>query len=325
MIVPQYWAEARIQQRIGRRQVTVRRFGWSDDSQAAAQAHADARVREAFDQVAAGAKLMRREMKVAYHGADGLPIREEIVERHGETVITRNSYGARCLNTPNVLFGDIDFDRSVPAPLTYAVNIAALLFACLVGWERKSFLAAVAVGLGFMAVGHTVVGLIHRLRLHFSGGPERRAHDRVTRFCAARPDWHLRLYRTPAGLRFLAMHRTFDPAEPAVAECFTALGVDRVYIHMCLNQHCFRARVTAKPWRIGIGGHMRPRPGVWPVNPARLAERNAWIAQYEQAAQGYAACRFMEEIGNSAIAPEALAVQNVHDELCRAQSSLPTA
>jgi hypothetical protein len=38
-----------------------------------------------------------------YNGAAGVPIREEIVGRHGETVITRNSYGARCLNMPNVL------------------------------------------------------------------------------------------------------------------------------------------------------------------------------------------------------------------------------
>ena len=44
-----------------------------------------------------------REPRMPYNGAAGVPIREEIVGRHGETVITRNSYGARCLNMPNVL------------------------------------------------------------------------------------------------------------------------------------------------------------------------------------------------------------------------------
>ena len=44
MIVPTYWAEARVQQRAGDRQVTVRRFGWSDAGQDDAQAMADARA-----------------------------------------------------------------------------------------------------------------------------------------------------------------------------------------------------------------------------------------------------------------------------------------
>ena len=37
-------------------------------------------------------------------GGIGLPIREEVLARNGDDVITRNSYGARCLNEPDVLF-----------------------------------------------------------------------------------------------------------------------------------------------------------------------------------------------------------------------------
>src|SRR5687768_12393719 len=102
MIVPQFWAEARIQQSPPLRSITVRRSGWSDVSQEEAQAHAGARAREAFDRIAAGETLRRREPRVPYNGADGVPIREEILERHGDAIITRNVYGARCLNTPNV-------------------------------------------------------------------------------------------------------------------------------------------------------------------------------------------------------------------------------
>jgi hypothetical protein len=94
MIVPQYCAEGRLQHRDQRRQVTVRRFGWSDVSQADAQANADARVQAALARVVAGETIPKREPKVAYHGAAGVPIREEIVGRHGDTIITRNSYGA---------------------------------------------------------------------------------------------------------------------------------------------------------------------------------------------------------------------------------------
>ena len=109
MIVPKYWAEGSAQHRVKGRQTTVRRFGWSHVSQEEAQASADSRTADALRRILAGEKLEKREPKVAYNGAEGVPIREEIVVEHGDTIITRNSYGALCLNTPNVLFADVDF------------------------------------------------------------------------------------------------------------------------------------------------------------------------------------------------------------------------
>ena len=109
MIVPEFWAEGRVQHREPGKQVTVRRFGWSDQSISEAQNMADARARESLQRILTGAPAQRREPKVPYNGAEGVPIREEIVSRHGDEVITRNSYGARCLNTPKVLFVDVDF------------------------------------------------------------------------------------------------------------------------------------------------------------------------------------------------------------------------
>lgn len=325
MIVPQYWAEARIQQRIGKRQITVRRFGWSDASQQAAQDHAQQRVQEAYDRVAAGEKLERREPKVAYHGTEGLPIREEVLARHGSSVITRNSYGAHCLNTPDVLFADIDFDTDMPDSHSRTVIGVALACAVLAGWREHSWITGIIFFVALMFAGYRLASYVHRYRLARQGGPEGRARARITQFSQDHPDWHLRLYRTPAGLRLLAMHRTFDPVEPAVDACFDALGADPVFKYMCRNQHCFRARLTAKPWRIGVEGHMRPRPGVWPINPERMPARNAWIARYEAAALGYAACEFIEAIGSSSVDPQAQAVQELHDALCRATSGLPIA
>ena len=118
MLVPKFWAEARVQHRAGRKQVTVRRYGWSDASQQEAQANADARAKEALARILAGEKLHRRDHKIPYNGAEGLPIREEILSTHGDAVITRNSYGAHCLNTPSVLFADIDFPSRSTGPGT---------------------------------------------------------------------------------------------------------------------------------------------------------------------------------------------------------------
>jgi len=94
MLIPEFWAESRARHRSKNRQITVRRFGWSEASQAEAQAMADQRVRESLDRLIAGESLTRREPKVPYGGADGLPIREEVVRRAGPDVLTRNSYGA---------------------------------------------------------------------------------------------------------------------------------------------------------------------------------------------------------------------------------------
>jgi len=314
-----------LQQRQGKRSITVRRFGWSDTSQDEAQANAEARVREAMARIAAGEKLERRERKIAYNGAEGLPIREEVLARRGSTVITRNGYGARCLNTPEVLFADIDFEVPAGCRMTAWIASVLALIAVVIGWRLHHLNLAVPAVIAALFAGHWLAMLLRRVRVRLGGGAEQIAHRRVEGFVASHPDWHLRLYRTPAGLRVLALHRLFDPAEPAVAECFAALGADPIFVRMCLNQHCFRARLTPKPWRIGIGDHMRPRPGVWPVRPERLRERQAWIERYEQACTGYAACRYLETLGSGSVHPDAAAVQLLHDEACHAQSSLPLA
>src|SRR5688572_18341267 len=80
-----------------------------------------------------------------------------------------------------------------------------------------------------------------------------------------------------------------DVLDHIVIWCPATNSVDPVYRRMCRNQRCFRARVSPKPWRIGLTEHLRPRPGVWPVKPERLPQRNEWIRRYESQAGGVAA------------------------------------
>jgi hypothetical protein len=274
----------------------------------------------------AGTKVSRRERKVPYNGAEGLPIREEIVERHGDTVITRNSYGARCLNTPDVLFADVDVDRGLTWPVLLLVYGGSLAVAGAIWWWLHSAVLAIVAGLVTLAV----TWILAALRAVDIPGDPRKVEAEMQRRIAAYVDrhreWHVRLYRTPAGMRALVMHRTFDPDEPAVAEFFAALKSDPIYVLMCQRQHCFRARVSPKPWRIGIAAHIKPRPGTWPVKPERLPARAAWIEAYEKAARNYAACEFVETVGaTTMIDPKAEAVRRVHDDLCKAESNFPIA
>lgn len=328
MIVPKYWAEARVQHRAGRKQVTVRRYGWSDTSQADAQVHADARAADALARVLAGEKLHRRDHKIPYNGAEGLPIREEVLSTHGDVVITRNSYGAHCLNTPNVLFADVDLDESTAwvglVTLGGSVLLTAILYPLVRDSGVWSFGNMGLLAVMFIAICIACLALV-RIRKNTSSGPEEAAYQRVREFSARHPDWNLRVYRTPAGFRVLAAHSTFAANQPEVAECFSRLGVDSVYRRMCLNQQCFRARLTAKPWRAGVEGHMRPRPGVWPIKPEQLPVRAAWVAEYERAASGFAACRFVETLGSGIVHPEVRPVIELHDALSRANSELPLA
>jgi hypothetical protein len=326
MIVPQYWAEGRVQHRQGKRQVTVRRFGWSDESQEEAQRNADQRAQEALNLVLSGEKLARREPRIPYNGAAGVPIREEIVARHGQTIITRNAYGARCLNTPDVLFADIDFP--VPQDIARAATTALVLLLLLglvlwlLGYPIAGAISFV-LGVAIEIVSATLANM--RKRRAPKPDPEGDARVRISQFVSLHPDWNLRVYRTPAGMRVLATHRRFQPDDPAVVDCFNDLDADPVYVRMCLNQRCFRARVSPKPWRIGITDHLRPRPGVWPVSAYGMPLRTAWISEYEDAAQSFSACRFVESVGSGIVDPEARRVMELHDELCRAQSQLPMA
>ncbi|MCQ4345925.1 hypothetical protein NGA35_00475 [Pseudomonas stutzeri] len=325
MIVPRYWAEARVQYRRKQRQITVRRFGWSDVSQAEAQAHAERRAQDALDGLRDGEKLPRREPRVAYNGADGVPIREEIVARHDEVLVTRNAYGARCLNTPDVLFADIDFAGRPDLRFASGLFAALAALALLAGWVSGSVLVLAGLLLVALCASGALCAPLHRLYQQFHGGPLVAARKRILRFLERNPEWSFRLYRTPAGLRVLATHRTFAAGDPAVARCFAALGADPLYARMCQRQRCFRARLSAKPWRIGFTQRLQTRSGAWPVAAERLHLRRDWVERYEAAASGYAACSFLEVLGSGVVAPAVARVQWLHDELSGAASGRPIA
>lgn len=108
MNIPRYWADHRLQERRSGRQVTVRRWVWSDTSEAEVRTVAEARAKEAIARIWSGGPLRRREPLETYGNDEGMPIREEVVSRFPHAVIMCNRYGSLCLNTPNVLFADVD-------------------------------------------------------------------------------------------------------------------------------------------------------------------------------------------------------------------------
>src|SRR5262245_52830538 len=169
MIVPDFWAEARRQHRDGRKQVTVRRFGWSTASESEALAMAETRAAEALRRILAGEKLDRRERKTAYNGAHGVPIREEVLERHGDEVITRNSYGAHCLNTPRALFADIDFEAETGIRPILAVLATFAALSLLAGFQTGRWGLAIVLLFCSLLGAAPVATRLQRLRTALRG------------------------------------------------------------------------------------------------------------------------------------------------------------
>ena len=328
MIIPEYWSEARVQHREDNRQVTIRRWGWSLESDQEAAKMAEQRAQEALAIVLQGKPIERREVRVPYNGADGFPIREEVISRHANSVITRNSYGALCLNTENVLISDIDLEEFQSTGFLIATFLA-IVSGFLFGYYQSSILLGIGVFIALLIAAFVVQGIVDRQRkIHFEKSTEGRAlsaRNKIVRFSETHTEWGMRLYRTPNGFRVIVTHRTFDPDAPEVQAFFESTDVDPQYRFMCKNQKCFRARLTAKPWRIGMTDRMRPRPGVWPLSPDKLAIRNEWISRYEKKVVRFAACRFVETIGRKIEDPTVAAVVQLHDEVCQAKGNLPIA
>lgn len=287
MLIPKYWAAARL--RVTRADGTSRlvsRYGWSQESVGAARIHALVRAEETERALLDGECLERvRDRREDY--VEGVsPIREEILATGAYGVITRNAYGAECLNTPDVFFADVDAPEPAPKP----------------GFLRRLFGAKPACV--------TVT-------------PESLAAEITARF-SARSDVRLRLYATPAGLRVAAEHSRLLPDSEETHALFDVLGADPRYVRLCRVQRCFRARLTAKPWRCGWRGPSRQRVpdeqgGSVP------APDTSWLSGYEMRAAGFAACRFLGVLGTAEPDPDLSRVLDEHDRRSGATSSLPLA
>jgi len=286
---------------------------------------ADARADDALERRLRGERLSAREPKVPYNGAEGVPIREEVLARHGDFVVTRNAYGAHCLNVADCLIADIDLQTQSGGRLKLGVLAAVVLVAIAGRLSGLSGGWTIGLSIAWLILSPLIADRIHALAFALRGGARSIAERRIEKFMARHPDWGLRLYRTPAGWRAIVSHRGFDPSESAVLSFFEYVRADSNYVRMCRHQRCFRARLTAKPWRIGIAGHMRPRPGTWPVNPAGLELREQWVRQYEIAAQPYAACRYERTLGRATISLEVAPAIELHDALSGALGTAPLA
>jgi hypothetical protein len=283
-----YWAKARgVATAADGRSLAATAWGWSATGLEDAQAQAQARASAAARKLAAGGEAGR-------YGYLERPLREEELERTEDgagqplVVITRNAYGARVMNTARAMFVDVD--------LPPAGGFESLLWRITRLWARDAPSPQ-------RRRETDALGLLER----------RRQRD---------PAFGARVYRTRAGLRYLITHRTADPTAQETLTCMQELRADPLYIRLTRAQACFRARLTPKPWRLGL-----PEPRQqWPWRDAE-AERGfrEWEGKYRVASQGYAVCGFVATVGNPNVDPALAEVVDRHDRETGAASGLPLA
>ncbi len=173
---------------------------------------------------------------------------------------------------------------------------------------------------------------------------------------ASHANEQFRLYKTPAGFRIIATHDTVLPNNEVVAEWFVYFYADANYARLCQSQQCFRARLTAKPWRMievieqnkmekdipsrdfffidlelddaSINALDDEEYVEFEQQQAQLIARQQWIEAYDNFAKSYRSCEYIESFAGveSKLAQAAISdFIQWHDSACQVDKDLPLA
>jgi hypothetical protein len=138
------------------------------------------------------------------------------------------------------------------------------------------------------------------------------ATQNVQRWTGAHPELAVRVYRTHGGLRLLVTNQTFDPKDAHAIQMLEDVGSDKLYVQLCKAQASFRARLTPKPWRIG----MRPPRVRFPYeNPGAHGELLHWVSDYDAASRQSSVCKLLTTTGPAAVLDEIKPLLAYHDRV----------
>jgi hypothetical protein len=175
----------------------------------------------------------------------------------------------------------------------------------------------------FVDIDESDGGFLGGLRTLFGGSDfQGRVIRDIKNWMASRPEWGWRVYRTRAGIRLMATHQPISPEDADCKEAFSTFRADRLYQKLCVNQKCFRARITPKPWRCGVD-----KPNVrWPWRDPEAEEtfRN-WDQRYLSSSKDYAVYHLLGVFGAQEPHPELKELITFHDKFCRVETGLKLA
>lgn len=147
------------------------------------------------------------------------------------------------------------------------------------------------------------------------------AAEPVWEFGRRHPELGVRVYRTAAGLRVLVTGADAPPSSDRARQLLTELGSDPLYVELCATHDSYRARLTPKPFRVGV----RALDARWPcADDAEERRWLRWVDEYEARVPGFATCRLISASG-PVPGPEEQRLVEVHDEATRVGHRLPLA
>ncbi|WP_352287910.1 hypothetical protein [Psychrobacter sp. GW64-MNA-CIBAN-0177] len=295
-----------------------------------------------------------------------------------QLIVTRNSYGAHVANVDNIAIIDVDNDDLLRHNYPDDYNHHGFMAAFLVNQSNPSakvkvwlfvivFILIASViawlGLSWLWLLVLMIGATAYLWQQASQKDKARAQkyaddaasllpymtNLIKKRIASHPNESFRLYQTPAGFRIIATHDIVSPSNSVVEEWFEYFHADTNYVRLCQIQHCFRARLTAKPWRMNEVEDNNlakdiPAKNFWFADDSNtddtdsqhhkaLAARQQWITDYDQYAKSYRACRYIESITGREVANISASTAQAtidefiqwHDKACQVDKELPLA
>jgi hypothetical protein len=280
-----YWTRATASSTLPDGQTrTVTCRGWSNRSAADAADQARSRAQK----LACASPESLKQRRYSYGDR---PLPEPVIRTFGPSgdpdgVVTRNAYGALVLNTKSLLFADLDYPEKLPR-------------------KSKGILSAIFGG------GETDFEAADALLL-----------SSAESLCSRNLNLGFRVYRTKAGLRLICTTRPHEAASDESIRLLKELQCDPLYEKLCRSQKSFRARLSPKPWRIGLSAPPVSFPFVTTAEERELAD---WVEQYDSASASYAVCKFVRHIGNGQASSSLGELVTFHDSMTKALSELELA
>ena len=284
MYFPRYWhlSSSEATNPESGAQLPLNVWGWDDHSEEAAKQLSEKRLARVVERFKKGIQPQWN----SWYEYEDRPLREERIEEiSGESglsaVVTRAKSGPLILNTAGIMFVDIDLPEFYLQPS--ARGCLGLLFP---GKKTENP--------GQKSTHYTVT------------------LAKIEKAASLHPDFAARCYETPNGFRLLVTDKVYDPKRGGSKNILQSFGADPLFTRLCEKQSCYRARLTAKPWRLG----MKAAPANWPVPDKLIAKHTRWLQSYAKACVGTGACRFLKTIGTSnQVCDEAQVIIKIHDGL----------
>ncbi|WFB36312.1 hypothetical protein P3T73_00855 [Kiritimatiellota bacterium B12222] len=119
-----------------------------------------------------------------------------------------------------------------------------------------------------------------------------------------------KVYETYAGYRLVLTDRLLTPDAQDSVAVMQKFKSDKLYATLCLKHECYRARLSPKPYRIGVDVPKLT------IENYQDPEMVAWVKGYEATSAKYGVCKVVMDAPENQVLPEVKRILEIHDRFC---------